>query len=115
MNNGYQPSIDIESMAEINSNVTFDSLDMSHNVRKVDQHAAKHDNERMLLASLIAKFKLDIESNKEINKDLKKVNTSLSQELWFCKNELKKYKVFQINHKKKRKLNLNVKKLLVYW
>ncbi|GJS72059.1 hypothetical protein Tco_0704900 [Tanacetum coccineum] len=85
---------------------------MSHNVRKVDQHATKHENERVLLASSNEKLKLDIEANKEIHKDLKKVNTSLSQELWYCKNELEKYKVFQTNCKEKKKADLKCKEAL---
>ncbi|GJW47703.1 hypothetical protein Tco_0079349 [Tanacetum coccineum] len=46
-----RPSYDTESMAEGDSNVTPVSSDMSHNRGKVDQRAAKHENERVLLAS----------------------------------------------------------------
>ncbi|GJT52929.1 hypothetical protein Tco_0987983 [Tanacetum coccineum] len=66
-------------MEKNNSNVTSDSTDMSHNVKKVDQHTRKHENERVLLASSIEKLKADIEENKEIHKDLKKVNIRISQ------------------------------------
>ncbi|GKE23089.1 hypothetical protein Tco_1434601 [Tanacetum coccineum] len=48
-----RPSYDAELMAENDSNVTSDSSDMSHNVRKVDQHGANHKNEYVLLASSI--------------------------------------------------------------
>ncbi|GJY19890.1 hypothetical protein Tco_0392456 [Tanacetum coccineum] len=67
-------------MEKNDSNITFDSSDMSHNVRKVDQHATKHENERVLVASSIEKLKANIEANKEIQKDLQKVNTSLTKE-----------------------------------
>ncbi|GKF80244.1 hypothetical protein Tco_0238846, partial [Tanacetum coccineum] len=77
---------DTYMMEKNDSKVTSDSSDMSHNARKVDQHATKHENERVLLASSIEKLKADIEANKEIQKDLKKetrlllkslINTSL--------------------------------------
>ncbi|GJX10537.1 hypothetical protein Tco_0200396 [Tanacetum coccineum] len=72
---------DTYAIEKNDTNITSDSSDMSHNVRKVDQHAAKHGNECVLLASSIKKLKADIEANKDIQKDLKKVNTSLIQEL----------------------------------
>ncbi|GJU43136.1 hypothetical protein Tco_1200402 [Tanacetum coccineum] len=50
------------------SNVTYDSSDMSHNVSKVDQHAVEPEDERMMLASLIANFKLNIDENKKSQK-----------------------------------------------
>ncbi|GKA56957.1 hypothetical protein Tco_0756029 [Tanacetum coccineum] len=50
------------------SNVTYDSPDMSHNVSKVDQHAVEPEDERVMLASLIANFKLNIDENKKIPK-----------------------------------------------
>ncbi|GJU43186.1 retrovirus-related pol polyprotein from transposon TNT 1-94 [Tanacetum coccineum] len=50
-----------------------------------DEGKAKQDTaeaeERTLLASLIANLKLEIDEHKQINKDLKKVNTSLANEL----------------------------------
>nr|GEY10821.1 hypothetical protein [Tanacetum cinerariifolium] len=42
-------------MEKIDSNITFDSSDMSYNEGKVDQHDAQHKEERSLLASLIEK------------------------------------------------------------
>nr|GEX92454.1 hypothetical protein [Tanacetum cinerariifolium] len=47
-------------MEKNDSNVTSDSTDMSYNVNKVDQHAGKHKNERVLLASSIKNLKVDI-------------------------------------------------------
>nr|GEY68144.1 hypothetical protein [Tanacetum cinerariifolium] len=75
---------------------------MSHNGRKVDQHAAKHDNERVLLASSIENLKVDIEANNKINKDLKKLNASLSQELWFCKSSNDMFHNYYLEEAKKK-------------
>ncbi|GJU45673.1 hypothetical protein Tco_1202939 [Tanacetum coccineum] len=106
-------------MEKNDSNITSDSSDMSHNVRKVDQHAAKHENERVLLASSIEKLKVDIEANKEIQKDLKKVNTSLIQDLEkykldlkYCKIDLERYKKIQTNQKDKEAARLKCKEAL---
>ncbi|GJX73602.1 hypothetical protein Tco_0312197 [Tanacetum coccineum] len=38
-----KPSYDTEPIAENDSNVTSDSSDMSHNVRKIDQYTAKYE------------------------------------------------------------------------
>ncbi|GJZ00117.1 hypothetical protein Tco_0517546 [Tanacetum coccineum] len=88
-------------MEKNDSNITFDSSDMSHNVRKVDQHATKHENERVLVASSIEKLKSNIEANKEIQKDLQKVNTSLTKEhdkykldMQYCKINIERYNIF---------------------
>nr|GEV04709.1 reverse transcriptase domain, reverse transcriptase zinc-binding domain protein [Tanacetum cinerariifolium] len=72
-------------MEKNDSNVTSNSSDISHNVRKVDQLVAKHENECVLLASSIEKLKLDIKANKEIHEDLKKVNTSFVKSFSFEK------------------------------
>ncbi|GJV34564.1 retrovirus-related pol polyprotein from transposon TNT 1-94 [Tanacetum coccineum] len=53
-------------------------------VEKVD----KCDDERVALANLIANFKLDVDENKKIQKQLKKANTSLAHELKECKSIL---------------------------
>ncbi|GKB59712.1 hypothetical protein Tco_0915898 [Tanacetum coccineum] len=95
-----------------------------HNVSKADQRAAEPNDERVLLASLIANLKLDIDENKKIQKQLKKANTSLTQELkkskqdlkkskqdlFYCKSELAKYTIFQTNHKDKEKVELKCAK-----
>ncbi|GKF23282.1 hypothetical protein Tco_0075604 [Tanacetum coccineum] len=65
----------------INNNITLASSDMSNNEREVDQNAKEHEDERVLLASLIANLKLDADDDKKIHKQLKKANTSLTQEL----------------------------------
>ncbi|GJX85968.1 hypothetical protein Tco_0336742 [Tanacetum coccineum] len=46
------------------------------------------DNERVALANLIANLKLDVDENKKIQKQLKKANASLTQELKECKSTL---------------------------
>ncbi|GJU04895.1 hypothetical protein Tco_1121325 [Tanacetum coccineum] len=66
-----------------------------------DQNAVECDDERVALANLIANLKLDIDENKQIQKQLKKANTLLTQELKECKStleettiELEKYKTY---------------------
>nr|GFA13953.1 hypothetical protein [Tanacetum cinerariifolium] len=63
------------------SNVIPDSLDMCDNDIQNDQNAVKCDDERVALANSIANLKLDVDENKKIQKQLKKVNTTLAQEL----------------------------------
>nr|GEV93268.1 hypothetical protein [Tanacetum cinerariifolium] len=46
------------------------------------------DDERVVLANLIANSKLDVDENKKIQKQLKKANTTLAQELKECKTIL---------------------------
>nr|GEW64084.1 hypothetical protein [Tanacetum cinerariifolium] len=53
-----------------------------------DQNAKECDDERVVLANLIANLKLDIDENKNIQKKLKKANTTLAQELTECKSIL---------------------------
>ncbi|GKE89263.1 hypothetical protein Tco_1566738 [Tanacetum coccineum] len=65
------------------TNVTPDSPDMCDNDIQTDQNA---EDERVVLANLIANLKLDVDENKKIQKQLKKVNTSLSHELKECKS-----------------------------
>ncbi|GJX90639.1 retrovirus-related pol polyprotein from transposon TNT 1-94 [Tanacetum coccineum] len=60
------------------SNVTPDSPDMCDNDIQIDQNA---EDERATLANLIANLKLDVDENKKIQKQLKKENASLTQEL----------------------------------
>nr|GFA08897.1 retrovirus-related Pol polyprotein from transposon TNT 1-94 [Tanacetum cinerariifolium] len=54
------------------------------------------DEERVVLANLIANLKLDVDENKKIQKQLKKANTTLAQELKECKTILAETRV---NHK----------------
>ncbi|GJR86119.1 hypothetical protein Tco_0210130, partial [Tanacetum coccineum] len=65
-------------MEKDDSNVTPNSSDMSDDGGKVDQDVKK---ERVLLASLIKDLKADIDENKKNQKQLKKANTSLTQEI----------------------------------
>nr|GEY38820.1 hypothetical protein [Tanacetum cinerariifolium] len=46
------------------------------------------DDEHVMLANLIANLKLDVDENKKIQKQLKKGNTTLAQELKECKDVL---------------------------
>nr|GEX27953.1 hypothetical protein [Tanacetum cinerariifolium] len=53
-----------------------------------DQNDVESDDERVALANLIANLKLDVDENKNIQKKLKKANTTLAQELKECKTIL---------------------------
>ncbi|GJY65364.1 retrovirus-related pol polyprotein from transposon TNT 1-94, partial [Tanacetum coccineum] len=72
----------------VDSNVIPDSPDMCDNDIQNDQNAVECDDERVALANLIANLKLDIDENKKIQKQLKKANASLTQELKECKSTL---------------------------
>nr|GEZ11189.1 hypothetical protein [Tanacetum cinerariifolium] len=50
-----------------------------------DQNDVVSDDECVTLANLIANLKLDVDENKKIQKQLKKANTTLAQELKECK------------------------------
>nr|GEY00954.1 hypothetical protein [Tanacetum cinerariifolium] len=50
-----------------------------------DQNDVESNDEHVTLANLIANLKLDVDENKKIQKQLKKVNTTLAQELKECK------------------------------
>ncbi|GJR09106.1 retrovirus-related pol polyprotein from transposon TNT 1-94 [Tanacetum coccineum] len=66
------------------SNVIPDSPDMCDNDIQNDQHDVECDDERAALANL----KLDVDDNKKIQKQLKKANATLTQELTECKSIL---------------------------
>ncbi|GJS91572.1 hypothetical protein Tco_0774208 [Tanacetum coccineum] len=91
------------------SNVTPDSPDMCDNDIQNDQNVLECDNERVALANL----KLDVDENKKIQKQLKKANASLNQELIVAlqnkQTELEKYMTFKDRtvgyDKLERKLN----------
>nr|GEV50912.1 hypothetical protein [Tanacetum cinerariifolium] len=70
------------------SNVISDSQDMCDNDIQNDQNAVECDDKRVVLANLIANLKLDVDENKKIQKQLKKANASLTQELTECKSIL---------------------------
>ncbi|GJS59004.1 hypothetical protein Tco_0653788 [Tanacetum coccineum] len=84
------------------SNVTPDSPDMCDNDIQDDQNDVECDDERVALANL----KLNVDENKKIQKQLKKANATLTQELTECKSILAKsrqaYNVMtnNINHLK---------------
>ncbi|GKC86631.1 putative reverse transcriptase domain-containing protein [Tanacetum coccineum] len=67
-----------------NANSGTDSEPLEQN----DQNAVECDDERVALANLIANLKLDVDENKKIQKQLKKANASLTQELKECKSTL---------------------------
>ncbi|GJZ65180.1 hypothetical protein Tco_0621876 [Tanacetum coccineum] len=72
----------------VDSNVIPDSQDMCDNDIQNDQNVVECDDERVALANLIANLKLDVDENKKIQKQLKKANASLTQELKECKSTL---------------------------
>nr|GFB35922.1 hypothetical protein [Tanacetum cinerariifolium] len=67
------------------SNIILDSPDMCDEDIQNDQNDVERDDERVALANLIANLKLDYDENKKIQKQLKKANTTLAQELKECK------------------------------
>nr|GEU53285.1 hypothetical protein [Tanacetum cinerariifolium] len=81
------------------SNVIPDSPDMCEDDIQNDQNDVESNDERVVLANLIANLKLDVDENKKIQKQLKKANTILAQELsakLFLRKlaEFEKYKAF---------------------
>ncbi|GKE59567.1 hypothetical protein Tco_1498752, partial [Tanacetum coccineum] len=70
------------------SNVIPDSPDMCDNDIQDDQNDVECDDERVALANLIANLKIDVDENKKIQKQLKKANATLTQELTECKSIL---------------------------
>ncbi|GJR80696.1 retrovirus-related pol polyprotein from transposon TNT 1-94 [Tanacetum coccineum] len=72
------------------SNVIPDSSNICTNDNQVDQNATECVDERAALANLIANLTLDMEENKTVQKQLKKANASLTQELKECKTNLDK-------------------------
>nr|GFB80278.1 hypothetical protein [Tanacetum cinerariifolium] len=79
-------SVNNTCLVETNdSNITLDSPDMCEDAIQNDQNDVESDDERVALTNLIANLKLDIDENKKIQKQLKKANTMLAQELKECK------------------------------
>nr|GEV76401.1 hypothetical protein [Tanacetum cinerariifolium] len=66
-------------------NVIPDSPDTCEDDIQNDQNDIESDDEHVVLANLIANLKLDVVENKKIQKQLKKANTTLAQELKECK------------------------------
>nr|GEV46039.1 ribonuclease H-like domain-containing protein [Tanacetum cinerariifolium] len=52
---------------------------------KMNKNDVESDDERVVLSKLIANLKLDVDENKKTQKQLKKANTTLAQELKECK------------------------------
>nr|GEX00285.1 hypothetical protein [Tanacetum cinerariifolium] len=71
-----------------NGNVIPDSPDMCDDDIQNDQNNVESDDERVALANLIANLKIDVDENRNIQKQLKKANTTLAQELKECKTIL---------------------------
>nr|GEW40651.1 hypothetical protein [Tanacetum cinerariifolium] len=63
------------------SNVIPDSPYMCEDDIQNEQNDVESDDEHVALANLIANLKLDVDENKKIQKQLKKANTTLAQEL----------------------------------
>nr|GEU41738.1 hypothetical protein [Tanacetum cinerariifolium] len=77
-------------MAKIHEVPNADSGTDSEPVEQNDQNDVESDDERVMLANLIANLKLDVDENKKIQKQLKKANTTLAEELTECKAVLAK-------------------------
>nr|GEW57549.1 retrovirus-related Pol polyprotein from transposon TNT 1-94 [Tanacetum cinerariifolium] len=100
-----------DSVETDDSNVTPDSPDMCEDDIQNEKNDVESDEERVALANL----KIDVDENKKIQKQLKKANTTLAQELKECKAiltkqaEFEKYKAFNdrtVDYEKlERKLN----------
>nr|GEV72297.1 hypothetical protein [Tanacetum cinerariifolium] len=67
------------------SNVIPYSPDMCEDDIQNEQNDVESDDEHVALDNLIANLKLDVDENKKIQKQLKKANTTLAQELKDCK------------------------------
>ncbi|GJS94856.1 retrovirus-related pol polyprotein from transposon TNT 1-94 [Tanacetum coccineum] len=74
------PNVDSSTDAEPLKHVQYDTDDND------DQHDVECDDEHVALANLIANLKLDVDENKKIQKQLKKANATLTQELTECKS-----------------------------
>nr|GEV65518.1 hypothetical protein [Tanacetum cinerariifolium] len=79
---------DTPLMETLDSNTTLDSSDVCNNDFEDDQNADNQEDRRVALANLIANLKLDTDENKKIQKQLKRVNASLTHELNKCKSAL---------------------------
>ncbi|GJT50048.1 hypothetical protein Tco_0976205 [Tanacetum coccineum] len=79
-------------VVKVDSNVIPNSSYMCDNENQADQNAEECDDERTVLANLIANLKLNTDENKKIHKQLKKANTSLFHELQECKSTLEECK-----------------------
>nr|GEY87105.1 hypothetical protein [Tanacetum cinerariifolium] len=86
-----ETGIDFEPLEQVQNdtgNVIPDAPDMCDDDIQNDQNDVESDDESVELANLIANLKLDVDENKKIQKQLKKANTTLAQELKECKTIL---------------------------
>nr|GEV36528.1 hypothetical protein [Tanacetum cinerariifolium] len=86
--------IDSEPVEQVQNdtgyNVFSNRLQHSKQSESNEQNDVESDDECVALANLIANLKLDVDENKKIQKQLKKANATLSQELKECKAILAK-------------------------
>ncbi|GKB28577.1 hypothetical protein Tco_0867978 [Tanacetum coccineum] len=86
-------SINDTCMVEtVDSNVILGSSGMYDNEGHADQNTKNPRDEHVFLASFIANFKLDLDKNKKSQRQLKKANTPITQELNKSKQDLEKTK-----------------------
>ncbi|GJS61068.1 hypothetical protein Tco_0655852 [Tanacetum coccineum] len=79
-----RPSYDTKPMVEVPYTVEYNVF--ANERQHCEQlESIKCNDERVVLANLIANLKLDVDENKKIQKQLKKSNTSLTHELKECK------------------------------
>ncbi|GJR42782.1 retrovirus-related pol polyprotein from transposon TNT 1-94 [Tanacetum coccineum] len=79
---------EIYYMAKIQEVPNEDSGTDSEPLEQNGQNVVECDDELVVLTNLIANLKLDVDENKKIQKQLKKANASLTQELKECKSTL---------------------------
>ncbi|GJV37561.1 retrovirus-related pol polyprotein from transposon TNT 1-94 [Tanacetum coccineum] len=108
--------VPMQNLGETGDIMSFPtSPDMCDNEFWMTKNDVECDDERVALANLIANLKLDCDENKKIQKQLKKANATLTQELTECKSimqkltEFERYKAFNdriVDYDKlERKLN----------
>ncbi|GJV96094.1 retrovirus-related pol polyprotein from transposon TNT 1-94 [Tanacetum coccineum] len=76
---------------DIDDNVSANDIQHFEQSKSINNTCAVEtecDDERVELANLIANLKLDVDENKKIQKQLKKANATLTQELTECKSIL---------------------------
>nr|GFA23182.1 hypothetical protein [Tanacetum cinerariifolium] len=83
---GQSESVSNICLVETDDSIVIpDSLDMCDDDIQNEKNDVESDDERFALAKLIANLKLYVDENKKIQKQLKKANTTLAQELKECK------------------------------
>nr|GEZ43816.1 hypothetical protein [Tanacetum cinerariifolium] len=79
-------SVSNTCLVEMDDSIVIpDAPDICEDDIQNEQNDIESDDERVVLADLIANLKLDVDENKKIQKQLKKANTTLAQELKECK------------------------------